>query len=391
MVQRLRTPRAICFYHPAYRVRGFDHIDPDRGQKVIAYLLGEGLLRNQHVRAARKATVAQLAEVHSHPYLASLDHASTLERVFGERLDVALAQKVVANQRWMTGGTIDATRFALSREGRGAVAVNLGGGLHHAYSDRAEGFCLFNDVAVAIRLARSNGFRGRILVLDLDLHQGNGTRAIFAEDPSVFTVSVHANEWDDRPAVASRDFALGPAVGDHNYLSALRDVVPNAMNWARPALVFFVAGVDVAIDDALGSWRVSPDGVFARDRLVLEATEGVPLVWLLSGGYGTDAWRHTARSIGFHTAGVERPIPSELDQSLRRYRSISRRMSQLQLTTESDGGFDITSEDLMADLGRDPDAESVSWLLHPFRPGGRVRALRSVRGATPTRIPHDSE
>ena len=354
ILRRLSPTKAVCVYHPSYAVRELHNVDPERGQKILTYLLGEGLLGRRHLRSPNKASIPELATVHSHPYLASLDDASSLERVFGDQLHPGVAQRVVAQQRWMTGGTMMAARVAVRAGTGGPAVINLGGGFHHAYADRAEGFCLFNDVAVAVQALRRDGFAGPVLILDLDLHQGNGTRAIFADDPTVFTVSVHANEWDDRPAVAARDFALGPGVGDRDYLTTLRDVVPDAMRWARPSVVFYVAGVDVAIDDALGSWRVSADGILERDRLVLEAVGGTPLVWVLAGGYGSDAWRHSARSVGWHTSRATTGIPSKLDLELRRYRSIAHRMPRSMLTTEGGGSLKIGLEDLMADLGREP-------------------------------------
>ena len=121
----------------------------------------------------------------------------------------------------MTGGTLLAAQLARAS---GGIAVNLGGGFHHAHRDRGRGFCIFNDVAVAILAQRAHGFRGRILVIDLDLHDGDGTRTIFAADPTVHTYSVHNQNWDDRPAVETTVIPLGPGVDDARYMATLQAV-----------------------------------------------------------------------------------------------------------------------------------------------------------------------
>ena len=123
-----------------------------------------------------------------------------------------------------------------------------------------------------------------MLVVDLDLHHGDGTRSIFADDDRVFTASVHAEHWDESPAIASLDIALGPGVGDDTYLRAVDDMLGEAFARGRPDLLIYVAGVDVGAGDALGGWRVSASGIAERDRLVLERARGLPTAMVLAGG-----------------------------------------------------------------------------------------------------------
>ena len=148
-------------------------------------------------------------------------------------------EKTLDLQRLMAGGTIQAVRLAMRT---GGIAVHLGGGFHHALPDAGAGFCVFNDVAIAIRRLRARGFLAPILVVDLDLHDGNGTRRIFAEDPSVHTFSIHNDHWGETDALASTAIALGGGVEDATYLAALRDALPPVVESLRPGLVIYVAG-----------------------------------------------------------------------------------------------------------------------------------------------------
>jgi acetoin utilization deacetylase AcuC-like enzyme len=325
--------------------------DPLRYEKVRAFLCGEQLVSARDVLVPRAATIADLSLVHSRDYLDGLQTQGALDRAL-PGLPPALEQEAIAWQRFMVGGTLLAARTALRLGMGGPPVVHLGGGLHHAYADHAQGFCIFNDVAVSIRALRQRGFRGKVLVIDLDLHQGNGTRAIFAQDESVFTLSVHARTLDADPAVANLDVELGPAVNDARYLHALAEHIPATVRDVRPDLVFYVAGVDVAHDDALGDWRVTPDAILARDLAVLEAAKNCPLVWVLAGGYGENAWRHTARSLTYLLSGRDTPIPSEIDKDLVRFRAIAGSIAPSELTGEPDrsGNFGITEADVFGDL-----------------------------------------
>jgi hypothetical protein len=187
-------------------------------------------------------------------------------------------------------------------------------------------------------------------VVDLDLHQGDGTRRIFSADPTVFTYSVHAQDWDTEPAVACLDVELGSGIGDRAYLEAVRETLPQAFAEADAELVFYVAGVDPAADDRLGSWRVTDDGLLARDKLVLEHLGERGLVWTLAGGYGPDAWRHSARSLAWVLAGHDAPIESSRERDLRHFRRIAQQFTRAELSGELADGIRLEPEDLMMDL-----------------------------------------
>lgn len=353
---RVSTAEPRLVYHAGYRFPETDVADPRRAEKIIGYLLREGWLSSaDKVVLPRPASMSMLLRVHDIDYLDSLDDPQTVARALGGGvLSPALATSIVDAQRWATAGTVQAAVLALHGAWQPRRIVNLGGGFHHAHAARGEGFCVLSDVAVAIEHIRTEGFRGRVLIVDLDLHHGNGLRGIYAQDEDVWTCSVHAAHWDETPAKASIDIALGAAVGDETYLSALREILPDAFARARPDLVFYVAGVDVAIDDRLGSWRVSAEGVAARDRLVFEHAGAAPVVMVLAGGYGAEAWRYTARTLAWLFGGEDTPIPSGTELALAQFRAIAGTIGRGDLHREpsddDDEPFRITEADIYGDL-----------------------------------------
>ncbi len=246
----------------------------------------------------------------------------------------------------MTGGTLLAAQLARAS---GGIAVNLGGGFHHAHRDRGRGFCIFNDVAVAILAQRALGFRGRILVVDLDLHDGDGTRSIFAADPTVHTFSIHNQNWDDRPAVAATVLPLGPGIDDARYLATLSATLPDLVESFAPELVVYTCGVDAAADDALGDWRISAGGLLERDRLVvgLARRRRLPLVVTLAGGYGDNSWRYFARFLSWLLSGEALEPPTTEALIIDRFRDLVQSFSLGELRGP------VTEEPLLteADLG----------------------------------------
>ena len=323
-------------------------MDPARGMNILTYLLAGRLVRRADVSRPTPPPLRNVLRVHTEPYLESIERADVLSSIFGVPVADSEVGALLEWQRLAVGGTIQATRMALAARG---CAANLSGGFHHACRDRGMGFCVLNDVAVAIRRLRAKGFRKRILVVDLDLHHGNGTRAIFADDPTVHTFSIHNTSWDDGPAVASTDLALGTAVGDARYLEALREALPPVLAEQRPALVFYVAGTDPAHDDALGDWNVSADGLLQRDRFVVVQVRAIcgprtPIVVVLGGGYGTTAWRYSARFLGWLAKGLVLEPPDEMELTVQRYGPVVRGIHR-DLARQSGDDWNLTDEDLV--------------------------------------------
>lgn len=348
--RRLFPPNATLFYHPKYNA-AFPNVpnDPLRAERILAFLEREGLIAPGNVRQPEPASLKELAQVHPHAYLESLHDESVVGRIMGCDIFGDQVDRLLDLQRLQTGGTLAAARLARPSH---PLVVHLGGGFHHAHADQGGGFCIFNDVAVAIADLRRHGFKRRILVVDLDLHDGDGTRAIFAEDKGVHTFSIHARHWGPTEAVESTSLELGSAVEDDAYLAALREHLPAVIARFRPRLVFYLAGCDPAQEDRLGNWRISARGMLERDRFVFEQVRAlrgrVPVVVLLAGGYSPVAWRYTARFLSDQLArGGPIEPPSTEEITLRRYRYISRLLPAAELSGASTHDeFGLTEADL---------------------------------------------
>ncbi|MGA8053775.1 MAG: histone deacetylase, partial [Burkholderiales bacterium] len=194
---------------------------------------------------------------------------------------------MLERSRRTSGATVAAARAALVE----GTSANLAGGTHHAFRDRGEGFCVFNDSAIAARVLQAEGRVERVLVVDCDVHQGNGTAAIFREDQSVFTFSIHgANNFPFRKEASDLDIELRDGTTDHPYLDALACGLDQAIDRAAADLVIYLAGADPFIGDRLGRLALTKQGLLDRDRLVFERCEraGLPVAVTMAGGYGQD-------------------------------------------------------------------------------------------------------
>ena len=246
-------------------------------------LLEEGLITDGDVVAPRQADWADLRRVHTSDYLARLARG-TLSDHAERRMGLPWSERLVYRSRLAVQGTINAAFMALTD----GVAANLAGGTHHAFPERGEGFCVLNDVAVAVRVLQSACWARRILIVDLDVHQGNANAAVFAEDDSVFTFSMHgAKNYPFEKPPSSLDVPVEDGTDDETYLDTLKRYLPDTLDAVRPDLVFYLGGIDVAADDRFGRTALSREGLHARDGYVLEQirARNLPVVLLLSGGY----------------------------------------------------------------------------------------------------------
>lgn len=235
-----------------------------------------------HVPAA--ATDEQLLRVHSAAYLEKVIAGALTEKEI-RRMGFPWSPQLVERSRRSVGGTISACRAALYGDG---IAVTLAGGTHHAHVDFGSGFCVFNDVAVAARVMQAEQVAQVIAVIDCDVHQGDGTAAIFARDSSVFTFSIHgARNFPFRKQQSDLDIALEDGADDATYLAALRSGVAETLARSEPDLVIYLAGADPFVGDRLGRLALSKEGLAARDTVVLHACQeqGIPVAVTMSGGY----------------------------------------------------------------------------------------------------------
>lgn len=321
-------------------------IDGRRADRILAWIDQLGLVGVRNLHVARYAPLRQLARVHGADYLDALQEPGATLPILGTRLEDSDQDLFLQSQRAMVGGTILASRLALRH---GVPAFNLGGGLHHASADKGQGFCAFNDVAVAISLLRRDRWHQPVLVIDLDLHDGEGTRSIFASDTTVHTLSIHNRHLDPSDALESTSIELGDDVTDAVYLNTVRRTVTPLLERFRPGLVFYLAGADPAGADALGNWRLTDATLFRRDREVLAwtAERKIPTVVLPAGGYGKSAWRIPAHSIASIALGNRAPVPPEsLELDLRRYRRVASMLRVQELTVDPDDRWELSESDL---------------------------------------------
>ena len=263
-------------------------------------VIAEGLVADVHEPA--RATVEELERVHTPEYVARLT-TGTLSDAELRLLGFPWSPALVERSYRAVGGTLGAARQALGD----GVAMNLAGGTHHAFPDRGEGFCVFNDVAIAVRTLRAEGRIRRAAIVDLDVHQGNGTHAIFADDAETYTFSMHGGRnYPFHKVPGTLDIELSDGVGDDDYLALLAESLPRVLSEGRPDLVVYLAGADPHERDRLGRLKLTFEGLERRDAMVLEACRevGIPVAITIAGGYGVDV--HETVAIHVATARVAR-------------------------------------------------------------------------------------
>ena len=233
---------------------------------------------------APRALRDELLLVHTADYVDRFA-AGALSREAMQRIGFPWSPELVERSLRSCGGTIAAARIALQH----GAAVYLAGGTHHARADRGAGYCVYNDVAVGARIVQRESPHRRVLVVDTDVHQGDGTAAIFADDPSVFTFSVHGDaNFPASKADSDLDIALPTGTGDDVYLAAVAHGLQESLRRSEPQFVFYLSGADPFAGDRLGKLAISKQGLLARDRLVFAALRERRLPWVtvMGGGYG---------------------------------------------------------------------------------------------------------
>jgi acetoin utilization deacetylase AcuC-like enzyme len=296
-----------CSYHPSYQAP----LPPGHPFPMSKYpllkerLLAEGILVAGDILQPEPIDAPTLELVHTREYLVKLA-SSGLSAAEQRRLGLPWSEALWQRSRLASAGTLLAARAALED----GLAGNLAGGTHHAFADHGEGFCVLNDVAIAIRKLQAERLIERAAIIDLDVHQGNGTAAIFEADEAVFTFSMHGERNYPLAKMRSNlDVPLRDGVGDAEYLDALRQHLPRVLDASNADIVFYLAGVDVAAGDRYGKLALSEEGIRQRDRCVIEAvrSRGVPLSIVLAGGYASSR----ARTAELHAHAFREAVAHE--------------------------------------------------------------------------------
>ncbi len=228
----------------------------------------------------------QILAVHTKDYYQSLMDLS-IDPKEARKIGFPLSKELVDREVIIADGTIKASKYAL----RNGIATNIAGGTHHAYTNRGEAFCLLNDQAIGASYLLQKGFASKILIVDLDVHQGNGTAEIFKNDPSVFTFSMHgANNYPFKKETSDLDIELPNQTNDQEYLKILKNTLPRLIKDQQPDFVYYLCGVDILSTDKLGKLGCTVSGCKERDRFVLQTCKDqtIPVMCSMGGGYSPD-------------------------------------------------------------------------------------------------------
>lgn len=262
-------------------------------------VLESGLVSPGDLCVASAATDEQIIRAHDAEYLCRVQNGELTAKEL-RRIGFPWSPAMVERSRRSSGATIATCRAALADD----LTVNLAGGTHHAFRDRGEGYCVFNDSAIAARAMQAEGRARRVVIIDCDVHQGNGTASIFANDPTVFTFSIHgAKNFPFHKETSDFDVALADGADDAAYLDALRQALPQVLRLAPADLAIYLAGADPFFDDQFGRMKLTKPGLAERDRFVLESCRaiGLPVAITMAGGYS----RRVEDTVDIHFRTVE--------------------------------------------------------------------------------------
>lgn len=275
-------------WHPIYKhpLPEGHRFPMEKYELLPRQLLHEGTCSPDNFFQPKPVKDKQVSRVHTDTYIQALKNL-TLDRAAIRKLGFPLSAKLVEREYLITQGTIDGCQYALEH----GLAMNIAGGTHHAYSDHGEAFCLYNDQAVAARYLLDRGLAQKILIVDLDVHQGNGTAEIFADTPDVFTFSMHGEKnYPFKKEQSDLDITLPDGTDDDQYLRKLYNTLPGLIEEVAPDFVFYLSGVDIVKTDKLGRLGCTVEGSKQRDLFVLETchNKGLPVQVSMGGGYSKD-------------------------------------------------------------------------------------------------------
>lgn len=249
-------------------------------------LLYEGTCIAENFFEPKMPSEEDILAVHTREYFESLMNL-TIDKKAARKIGFPLSETLIERELRIAQGTIEGSEYALKH----GIAMNIAGGTHHAYSNHGEGFCLLNDQAIAARYLQKKGFAKKILIVDLDVHQGNGTAKIFENDDSVFTFSMHgAGNYPFKKEKSDLDIAIVDGSGDEIYLQKLKEILPKLVAKEQPGFIFYLSGVDILETDKLGRLNCTVEGCKERDRFVLGLCKdlNIPVQVSMGGGYSPE-------------------------------------------------------------------------------------------------------
>ena len=275
-------------YHPIYK-----HSLPEGHRfPMIKYellpkqLLHEGTCSEENFFEPNIPDAKTILTVHTQEYYKELTEL-TLDRRAIRKIGFPLSQELVDREVIIVDGTIKASQYAIEH----GIAMNIAGGTHHAYTDHGEAFCLLNDQAIGASYLLHQGSIKKVLIVDLDVHQGNGTAEIFRDDPNVYTFSMHgASNYPFKKEQSNLDIALENGIKDKEYLKILKNTLPQLIETQKPDFIYYLSGVDILASDKLGKLGCTTQGCKERDRFVLQSCKdfSIPVMCSMGGGYSPD-------------------------------------------------------------------------------------------------------
>ncbi|MEM1001404.1 MAG: histone deacetylase [Bacteroidota bacterium] len=275
-------------FHPIYKhpLPEGHRFPMEKYELLPQQLIHEGTCSDQNFFEPEKPNDKYIVAVHEPEYYYELVNM-TLDQRAARKIGFPLSEVLVEREVVIADGTMKASEFAL----KNGIAMNIAGGTHHAYTNRGEAFCLLNDQAIGSRYLQKKGLAQKILIVDLDVHQGNGTAEIFQNDASVFTFSMHGkSNYPFKKETSDLDIALENDTDDDSYLNILYDTLPKLIENEQPDFIYYLCGVDVIATDKLGKLGLSTEGCKVRDRFVLQSCHdlNIPVMCSMGGGYSPD-------------------------------------------------------------------------------------------------------
>jgi histone deacetylase 11 len=323
------TPPIVIVYSNQYSIdlgglERFHPFDIHKYKKIVRQLRNDGLLKAELLFAPQQITTAEILRVQSQAFLDSLKNKkNVVQYLEADALNLVplgiLESGVLKPLRYSAGGTVMAADLVIKNK---SIAINIGGGYHHAKPDRGEGFCIYADIPIAIRKLQAEKKIKRALIIDVDAHQGNGTIKCLPHDNSTYCFSMHQGDIYPHPKeVGDLDISLKRGTGDEEFLKILEVSLPKITKLSKPDIIFVVGGCDPLSGDPLAGLEMTPAGIVKRDEMIVEfaVKKKIPIVYTLAGGYSKDAWKAQYQSVkNLLTKYGSKPKPTKPDEKTKR-------------------------------------------------------------------------